>query len=246
MNPTPFLNSSLGKKYLTAVTGLLLAGFLISHLTGNLLIYVGPEALNEYAHKLKTMPIYALVWGARTALLTFFLVHLISGVRLTLQNKGARPVRYKGQKTKIASISSRTMIWSGIVIALFVAYHLAHFTLHWTSADIANLSPYYDPSALKAAGGDITLVPAKYIMFDVYTMVVMSFQNIFISLLYIASMFALWFHLCHGTSSVFQTLGANFPKIRFLTNLIGPAFATVLLVGNCSIPIAVLSGIVGG
>lgn len=240
------LRSSLGKKYLTAVTGLLLAGFLVAHLTGNLLIYVGPGAINEYAHKLKTMPMVVIVWGARAALLTFFLTHIINGVRLSMQNRSARPIRYHGQKTRVASVGSRTMIWSGIVIALFVAYHLAHFTLHWTSSDIANLAPYYDPTALKAAGGDTSLVPEHYIMFDVYTMVVMSFQNIYLSALYIVSMIALWFHLCHGTSSVFQTLGVNFPRIKFLTNLVGPIFATILLVGNSSIPIAVLSGIVGG
>jgi len=125
VQPRP-LTSSLGSKYLMAITGLLLTAFVLAHVAGNLLIYAGPDALNSYAHALKSRP--ALLWPARLGLLTVFVVHLALAVRLRLQNAKARPVGYACPATLQASWASRHMMLTGLVLLAFVVYHLAHFT----------------------------------------------------------------------------------------------------------------------
>src|SRR5215213_7049822 len=127
LQPRP-LTSSLGSKYLMAITGLLLTGFVLGHMAGNLLIYAGPDALNSYAHGLKARPL--LLWGARLGLLAVFVLHLVLAFRLTLQNSKARPVRYvHPDATLQASWASRHMMLTGLVLLAFIVFHLAHFTL---------------------------------------------------------------------------------------------------------------------
>lgn len=232
MNPlltsvTAFYRSSIGKKIVVALTGLAMMGFLVGHLTGNLLVFKGPDAINGYAHWLHTLG--WLLWAARLGLLAAVVVHIVATVQLTLQNKAARPEPYGFQATRRASKSSRLMIWSGLTILCFLIYHLMHFT--W---GISN--SYYEPGnpRYSLATGD----------HNVYNMVIDGFRWIPASLFYILSMGLLCSHLGHGFSSVFQTLGLTTPKTRSTIDLAGNAFAGFIFLGNISIPLAVMFHII--
>ena len=224
MNIFRYVNTSIGQKVVMALTGLALTGFLVAHLTGNLLLYVGPEAINAYAYGLKSEPTIYLVWAARMGLLFFFGFHAIKGILLTLSARKASP-KYAYSHTNKASVFSKTMIYSGIVLLAFALYHLAHFTFLWTHPEFGS---YVDDLGRH----------------DVYRMAVESFQQPLISVFYVISMVFLWMHLCHGGSSVFRSLGVSHPSWVFWTDKVGPLIATVLLLGNCSLPLAVLLGFV--
>jgi succinate dehydrogenase / fumarate reductase cytochrome b subunit len=239
------LRSSLGAKYVMAVTGVGLIGFVVAHMTGNLLIYLGPDALNSYAKSLQDHP--ALLWSARLGLLTIFLIHVVLASRLTLYNERARGVRYVYEDTVVASWSARHMMLTGLVLLAFIVFHLAHFTF-------GVVTTYTDP----ATGEEISYLdlhdvkdPARHApgespRHDVYRMVVAGFRVPWITVTYLFAQFFLWMHLWHGGSSWFQSLGLNHPAYDPLIRAVGPVLATAVLVGNCSIPLAVLSGWVGG
>ncbi len=237
--------SSLGAKYLMAFTGLGLIGFVIVHMLGNLLIYLGPDWLNSYAHGLKDKPI--LLWTARSGLLLIFLVHLVLGIRLTLSNQAARGVRYVYEDTVEASWASRHMLLTGLVLLAFIVFHLAQFTLGIVttyhdpntgqSINYLDLREPVDPAAHSSAEGP---------RHDVYAMVVSGFRSPWVTITYIIAQIFLWLHLWHGASSWFQSLGLNHPAYNPIIRWVGPVVATAVLVGNCSIPLAVLSGLVGG
>ncbi len=212
-------NSPLGAKMLMAVTGLMLTGFVLAHLSGNFLIYAGPEQFNAYAAGLKALG--PLLWVARLGLLAAFGLHVYLAIKLTAQNKAARPVKYAHEATIQASFASRHMIHTGILLAIFVVYHLAHYTWRLTDPSFDNLAPD-----------------------DVYGMVIAGFSSPIVSGFYIFSMLVLALHLCHGVSSVFQTLGLYHGNINSITKKLGPIVATVVFVGFSSIPLAVLFGIV--
>ena len=183
--------SSIGAKSIMAVTGLLLYGFLIAHLSGNLLIYQGPDATNAYAVNLRQLP-FGLLWIARIGLIVIFAAHILTGIRLTLQNRRARPNAYAHSSTIKATVASRSMIDTGMLVLVFLVYHLAHFTWHMF---------YFDESFV-LPGGPI----------DVYRMVVTSFQNVWIAGSYIVAMILVGLHLSHGIASFFQTLGFHHSK----------------------------------
>ncbi len=208
------LKTSVGSKYLMALTGLGLTLFVIVHMVGNLLVFVGRDALNQYAHMLKESG--ELLWLARGGLFTLFVVHLVLGIRLTLANQAARPMGYVREDTVQASWASRHMLLTGLVLLAFIVYHLAHFTFGW--------------------------VYTAHPRHDVYGMVVAGFQNPVITLSYVVAMFFLWLHLWHGGSSWFQSLGLNHPRYWPVIQYVGPVIATVLLIGNCAMPLAVLVG----
>lgn len=214
-----FTTASVGKKVLMAITGIILIGFLIVHLIGNLQLFVGQEALNKYAETLQSLGM--LKWGFRLFLLILAAVHVWKGVVLWLENQRARPVGYKREDTVQASLSSRTMIYTGLMIFAFVVYHLMHFTMIVTNPEYASL---------KDSLGRM----------DVYTMVITGFSNYFIAAVYLCAMFLLAYHLSHAAESFFQTMGWNndkyLPKLKFLSNL----FAIVIFLGYASMPIAVL------
>jgi succinate dehydrogenase / fumarate reductase, cytochrome b subunit len=237
--------SSLGAKYVMALTGISLLGFVIAHMLGNLLIYVGPDALNSYAHALKDKP--ALLWTARSGLLIIFLLHLVLAIRLTLQNQNARGVAYVYEDTVQASWASRHMLLTGLVLLAFIVFHLAHFTFgiitttnSYSKGEHINyldLRDPADPAAHSSAEGP---------RHDVYRMVVDGFRNWVITLTYVIAQVFLWLHLWHGASSWFQSLGLNHPAYNPLIRAFGPVVSTAILIGNCSIPLAVLSGLIGG
>jgi succinate dehydrogenase / fumarate reductase cytochrome b subunit len=220
--------SSVGKKLLVAVTGLALLLFLAGHLAGNLLIYRGPEELNAYAHELHTALHGSLVWIARAGLLIALVVHVALTISLARDNRKARPKAYAKPSTVQASPASRSMILSGLVILSFVVYHLLHFTVHV-------VEPGYDKLQYDLHGHTVP---------DVYHKVVAGFSSLPVSGFYILSMALLCTHLSHGFASVFQTLGLRSARTASLLKILGGAYALVIFVGNVSIPISVLAGVI--
>ncbi len=219
-----FTTTSIGKKALMAVTGVLMIGFVIVHLMGNLQIFASQEKLNHYAETLQSLG--ALKWTFRIFLLAFFGIHIWKGVVLWWQNKMARPVSYVRQDTIQASLASRTMIWTGLVIFAFVVYHLLHFTLIVTNPAYASLP--LDPHGYK----------------DVYSMVILGFSNGWISAVYLVAVSLMAYHLSHATESFFQTLGLNNEKYLKRLKVLSYLLATVLWLGYISIPLGVLLKVV--
>lgn len=216
-----FFRSSIGAKILVALTGFALFAFVLQHMIANLQIFAGQEAVNSYAHALKSKT--WLVWPARCALALAAIIHVVMTVRLRRMNAHARPVKYAVNNTAVASKASRTMILTGLVVLAFVVYHLLHFTLGVTHPQEFHLTDNQGRH-------------------DVFTMFVNGFKHIELSVAYIVAMLCLWPHLAHGVSSMFQTLGINHPKYNWLITKLGPAFATLIVVGNIAMPIAVLAG----
>ncbi len=217
-----FYASSIGKKILVALTGLALFGFVIGHMIGNLLIFVGKDAINEYGHMLQTALHGGGVWIARIGLLTAVVIHIVATISLTRANRAARLAQYGQHKAQVSSKSSRTMIWSGLTILAFIVYHLLHFTVH--------------------AGNDYGTYKTTldgHTVHDVYRMVIAGFSWAPAVIFYIIAMLLLSSHLSHGFSSLFQTLGVATDKTEPLFKKLGYAFAGLILVGNCSIPIAI-------
>jgi succinate dehydrogenase / fumarate reductase cytochrome b subunit len=236
--------TSLGGKFLMALTGLGLIVFVLGHMAGNLLIYLGRDAINTYGQTLKSNP--ELLWAARGGLLTIFVVHLVVGIYLTLGNRAARPVQYQRQDTVKASLASRHMLLTGLVLLAFILYHLGHYTFGFF-----NTAEVQRPDGMVVAVNYLDLHDAEYARanpghyrHDVYGMVVAGFQNPVVTGLYLVAMVFLFLHLWHGGSSWFQSLGLNHPRYQALLRWIGPGVATLVFVGNCSIPLAVLSGLI--
>jgi succinate dehydrogenase cytochrome b subunit len=219
-----FYASSIGKKAIVALTGLVLVGFLVGHLAGNLLVFQGPEATNAYAHKLQGLG--PLLWAARLGLLAAVGLHIVATVHLTAQNRAARPETYLVDATLRASRSSKIMLWSGLTIAAFVIYHLMHFT--W-----GTFNRFREPD------GPYVLADGRP---DVYRMVVDGFREPGNSFFYAIALGLLCSHLTHGVPSVFQTLGLTSPGSRKFIQGAGVAFAILLFAGYLSIPVSVLLG----
>jgi succinate dehydrogenase / fumarate reductase, cytochrome b subunit len=214
-----YWSSSIGKKWIVALTGLVLTGFLAGHLSGNLLMYVGREAFNEYAEFLHSMLHGAGVWIARVVLLTMLVLHVIATICLTRQNRAARqPYEYKA--TIQASKSSRMMIWSGLTILAFVIFHILHFTVR-TDSELAKIGAT-----------------------DPYGMVIIGFKNPLVVLFYIIAMTLLCSHLSHGVASIFQTLGLRSKKAESSIQTISIGYSLAIWVGFISIPISVIAGFI--
>jgi succinate dehydrogenase / fumarate reductase cytochrome b subunit len=214
-----YWSSSIGKKLVVAITGIVLVLFLAGHLSGNMLMYVGREAFNEYAHFLHTMLHGAGVWIARIVLLTMLILHVVATICLTRQNRAARqPYEYKA--TIQASKSSRVMIISGLTILAFVIFHILHYTVR-VDAQLAQLGEN-----------------------DPFEMVVVGFKNPLVVIFYIISMTLLCSHLSHGVASIFQTLGVRSKKAISAINAFAKLYTVAIWVGFVSIPISVLVGFI--
>jgi succinate dehydrogenase / fumarate reductase, cytochrome b subunit len=221
---TRFITSSVGRKYLMAVTGTILALFVLGHMCGNLQYFLPAHWINSYAHHLQTLP-YGLLWVERIVMFTVVVVHIIVGVSLTLHNMQARP-GYEVNGTIQASIGSRTMIWTGLFLLAFAAFHIFHYT-------VKNVQDF---SAIPEFDLDGTLVP------NVQAIMHAGFSVASYALFYIAAVFMLMFHLSHGVSSVFQTVGLRNEVWRYRLNCIAWCYALAVFCGFASIPLSVLLG----
>jgi succinate dehydrogenase cytochrome b subunit len=214
-----FLRSSLGLKIVMALSGLVLFGFVVAHMIGNLQVYLGPEAMDAYAVNLRALGHGTLLWIARGGLLLAAALHIWSAWRLTLMNRAARPVGYREVERRESSYASRTMRWSGVILLLFVVYHLLHFTF---GARVVH--PFFVPGA-------------------VYHNFVTGFRNPLVSGFYILAMLALGLHLYHGAWSFMQTLGLSHPRYDHLRHAFATLVTVIVVAGNISFPVAVLTGL---
>ena len=219
-----FYTAPIGKKAVMAVTGLMLVGYIIAHLLGNLQIYSSsnPQQINAYAAFLHNPSNAIALWGARTVLLLAVILHIVASVQLFLQNQAARPIAYVKKADVPTSYAARTMIWSGPIVAAFVIFHVLHLTVGAvgpTPVEIAANQP------------------------DVRHNVIAGFQNPAIAGFYIFAMILLCMHLYHGVWSMFQSLGISHPRYTGKLKKGAAIFAILVAVGNCSIPIAVMFGL---
>jgi len=216
-------NSSIGIKLIVAITGALLLLFVVGHLVGNLQVFLGQDVFNNYAVKLRAFPAFLMVF--RVGIGAVALLHIVMTLRLALLNKRARPVAYRAKEPVEATLSSRTMVISGLLLLAFVTYHLAHFTWQVTNPQYQHL--------MDSQGRH-----------DVYTMVILGFKNFLISGSYIVAMVLLGFHLTHGIASVFQTLGWATPRNKHVIERAARIVTVLLIAGYISIPIMILLGVV--
>ncbi len=206
-----------------AVTGLILTGFVVGHMVGNLQIFVGPEAINRYGHFLQSLG--ELLWVIRLVLLATVIVHIASAARLVVLNRQARPIGYVRDDSVQTTFAARTMPWTGMILLAFIIYHLAHFTL---GTEQPELFGHHDELGRH----------------DIYAMVVRGFQDWFVTAWYVIANALLALHLSHGVSSLFQSLGVTTPSLRRpLVDLAGPAVGTAVLIGNLAIPLACWLGL---
>jgi len=208
--------SSIGCKVVMASTGLGLVGFLLAHLIGNLLIYKGAEAFNQYAQSLHELGM--LLWFFRVGLIAIFVLHVYSAISLTRLNRLATPVSYKKKTYRQSTVASRTMFLSGLVVLFFVLYHLAHFTFRWTHPELNGLS--------------------------LYQIVVSSFQSPLVSFFYIASLVFLMMHLKHSLLSLLQTFGIAHQNFNYCLKQATAVLTFFLGVGFVSIPVSIFLGVI--
>lgn len=228
-----FFKSTLGKKYVMAITGFFLFAYVVAHMAGNLQIFLGQETLNAYAAFLKKEPI--LLWGVRIGLLAMLVLHVTSAIQLSAANKKARPQPYGSYKPVGSSYASRTMLMSGLIIAAFFVYHILHFTVAMPEVNLLAKSESFPNANFEE------LHDAKG-RHDVYRMVIMGFSHPLVAGFYIFAMCLLCLHLSHGLSSMFQSLGLKNAKYAPMMNAFARGMALIILIGNCSIPIAILLG----
>ena len=218
-----FYSSAVGKKYVMAVTGIILMAFVFLHMLGNLKAYGGAEALDSYAEWLRTLlvpffPHTVTLWVMRVSLIVAVVLHVHASYALTRMNRRARPVRYQSQRDYVAAnFAARTMRWSGVIILLFLLYHLSDLT--WGFGH-----------------------PGQFVRGEVFANMIGSLSFWPSALFYVLGNLALGLHLYHGAWSLFQSLGINNPRFNHWRRYFAIAFALVVTLGNLSFPIAVLLG----
>ena len=215
--------SAIGKKAVMAVTGVILFGWIFLHMVGNLKLYLGPEHMNEYAHWLRAfgtpaMPETGLLWVSRLVLLLAVVLHIHAAFALTMMNREARPVGYRDREYAVASYASRTMRWGGVIILLFVIYHLLHLTTGQVHPSFVQDDPYHN--------------------------VVAGFRVWWVAAVYIVANLALGLHLYHGVWSMWSSLGVTNARVNAWKRPFATVFAVLITMANLSFPIAVLTGIV--
>jgi len=222
--PVQFYRSAIGKKWVMGVTGIILMVFVLGHLIGNLKLFISKEELNLYGEALRDVPGHllprtVLLWTVRIGLIAAFVFHIHAAASLTIQNRRARPDSYKSKRDYIAAdFASRTMRWTGIIIALFIVFHLL----------------------------DLTWGPANpdFVRGDPYNNLVYSMQRVPVAIVYILANIALAVHIFHGAWSMFQSLGWNSPRYNSWRRAFAVAFAAVITIGNVSMPLLVVTGVV--
>jgi succinate dehydrogenase / fumarate reductase cytochrome b subunit len=219
--------SSIGRKFLMAFTGLVLFGFVTGHLVGNLQIFLPPEKINHYGHFLESLG--SALWLIRGFLLVCLVMHVWLAIQLTLENRAARPEAYGIDKTNRATLASRIMARTGIVVLAFIIYHLLHFTIRLQHPEWSQHT---------YALHDGTMVR------DVYNMVVQGFSGAGVSVFYIIAVGLLSYHLAHGISSMFQTFGLKNESWSRGLDGFAKVYCWAYFLLNAAIPLAVLSGFV--
>ena len=207
---------------IVAVTGLILLLFVIGHLLGNLQIFLGPDWINSYAQHLRDLGIF--LWIIRAVLLLTVISHIYLTIQLAIENRRARPASYVRKDHVKASFASRHMVASGLVVLAFIIFHLLHFT-----------GRQFNPQFPLLKNDTLN-------RYDVFSMMVYGFQNVYVSIFYIIGLFLLTLHLTHGASSFFQSLGLNNKKITPLLARGARVVAWLTYIGYISIPIAVQAG----
>lgn len=210
-----FWRSTIGKKIVMAVSGLIMYGFVFAHVAGNLLVFAGPARINAYGAFLKSTG--ELLWIARLVLLIAVILHIISAVQLTAIDRAARPVAYARRKYQAASLASRTIRWGGVLLAVFIVYHLLHFT-------VGTVHPSFSET-------------------DIYHNIVSGFAVWPVAVFYLLAMLALGLHLYHGGWSSMRTLGLSKPSPNPLHHRITLVLAVLVAGLFATIPLAVLFGV---
>jgi succinate dehydrogenase / fumarate reductase cytochrome b subunit len=218
LTAAPFLDSSVGRKVVMAVTGTILFGFVTVHMLGNLQAFMGAQAMNQYAAFLQSMLHGGGIWIFRAVLLTAVGLHGWAALSLTLANQAARPVGYRSQTFQASTWASRTMRWTGVTLGVFIVYHLLHLTT-------GQAHPHFVPG-------------------DAYRNFVTGFQVPAASVFYIVAQLCLGFHLWHGVWSLTQTFGLSHPRYDRLRRIFAYGVALLVAGVNISYPIAVLTGII--
>ncbi|MBK5290027.1 MAG: succinate dehydrogenase cytochrome b subunit [Acidimicrobiia bacterium] len=219
-----FWRSAVGKKWVMAVTGIMLLGFVLAHMVGNLKIYLGARHLDEYAEWLRTfgepaLPRTVFLWIMRVGLIGAFVLHIVSAAQLTRMNHRARPTKYQSPRDYVAAdFASRTMRWTGVIVGLYLIFHLMDLT--WGNAN------------------------PDFVRGDTYANVIHSFQRVPVAIVYMLANLALAFHIFHGAWSMFQSLGINNPKWNRARRTFAIGFATIIAIGNISFPLMVVTGVV--
>lgn len=255
--------STIGSKFAVGITGLGLSFFVLAHMAGNLQVFLGPAVINHYAYFLQSNK--ELLWAARLGLLVFLIAHLVLAIRLRLHSQSARSTPYAySRKYQESTIASRSMIYTGLVLFLFIVFHLAHFTMGYVQGNSyglhvsverameepeaygLKLPTEFDSRAEKREVVSLALEEkwGPLESHDVYSMVVYDFKNPLISGLYILAMVFLGMHMWHGVASAFQSLGANQPKWRFWTMRLGQVWTLAVVIGNIAIPVLILLNLI--
>lgn len=220
---TSIYRTSVGKKAIMAISGVVLFGFVLGHMAGNLKVFAGAEAFNHYAEGLREIgepfvPRTGLLWVARIALLAAVGAHIVSAVALVRQARRARPDGYLERRRVQQSYASRTMRWGGVIILLYVIYHLMHLTF-------GNAHP-------------------DFVRGDAYHNLVMGLQSPLVAAVYVVANLVLGFHLYHGLWSLFQSLGLNHPRFNRWRRVFAAVFAVVVTAGFVAVPVAVQLGLI--
>lgn len=222
--PAEFYATAVGKKWVMALTGLGLMGFVFAHMVGNLKMYQGRADFDAYAYALRhllypIMPEYGVLWLFRIGLIVMFVLHIQSAYSLTRMNQRARPIKYQSPRDYAAvNFASRTMRWTGIIIGLYVLFHLADLTTGWANPD--------------------------FVYGAAYDNLVASLERPWVAAIYIVANIALGIHLFHGAWSMFQSLGLNNPRYNRARRSFAVGFAVIVAAINISFPVAVLTGLV--
>jgi succinate dehydrogenase / fumarate reductase, cytochrome b subunit len=225
---SPFIvelyRSALGKKYVMAITGIVGLGYVLAHMIGNLKLYQSAESFNLYAETLRSLlypiaPERSILNLLRAVLILALIAHVVAAWQLTMMNRRARPERYRSKRDYVAAdFAARTMRWTGVIVLLFLVYHLADLTWGWVNPAPAGSTPYEK--------------------------VIASFSVPAVAGFYLLANLALGLHIYHGTWSLFQSMGWNNRRFNHWRRTLAIAFTVVVVGGNLSFPIAVLTGVI--
>jgi succinate dehydrogenase cytochrome b subunit len=229
---TNVFKSSLGKKYIMAVTGFVLFLFVLGHLAGNLQIFIGREAINRYGAFLQSN--LELLWPVRIILLIMVGLHIWSAIALSLENNAARPVNYQVYQPVGSSFASRNMLVGGLIVLVFIVYHLLHYT---AEVQYINLTGQNFKAFMEPLPGHIP--PERH---DIFKMMVVGFSNYWVAAIYCVGLALLCLHLSHGASSMFQSLGWRNEAYRPFLDRAAQVVAVLIFLGYMSIPVAILCG----